>query len=62
MEEQLVSELKLQAYTNHPNVLKMYGFFHDTTNIYIMLELAEECLYKSLKRYVDLNFILGSSY
>lgn len=30
----------------HPNILQMYGFFHDQINIYLMLELADECLFK----------------
>lgn len=34
----------------HPNVLQMYGFFHDETTIYLMLELAQECLFKDLRR------------
>lgn len=40
MEDQLLSEIKLQCYMKHPNVLQMYGYFHDETNIYLMLELA----------------------
>ena len=34
----------------HPNILAMYGFFHDDTNIYMMLELANECLFKVLRK------------
>lgn len=40
MEDQLLSELKIQTFINHPNILKMYGFFDDTNNIYILLELG----------------------
>ena len=29
MEDQLIMEIKLQTYMNHPNILKMYAFFHD---------------------------------
>lgn len=33
----------------HPNVLKMYGYFHDDTKIYLMLEYAARGeLYKML--------------
>lgn len=52
MEDQLVSEIKLQSFMSHPNILSMYGFFHDDTNIYMMLELADECLFKMLRRKV----------
>lgn len=34
----------------HPNILAMYGYFHDEHNIYLMLELADECLFKDLRR------------
>lgn len=30
-------EIKLQSYMSHPNVLKMYGYFHDSKNIYLIL-------------------------
>ncbi len=48
MEEQLLSEIKLQMYMRHPNVLKMYGFFSDLKKIYLLLELAEECLFSQI--------------
>lgn len=25
-------------YLNHPNIVKLYGFFHDEENIYLMME------------------------
>lgn len=36
--EQFIRELKIQAYLNHPNIVKLYGFFHDDHNIYVLLE------------------------
>jgi len=27
----------------HPNILRLYGWFHDTNRIFLMLELAGEC-------------------
>lgn len=50
MEDQLISEIKLQSFMRHPNILSMYGFFHDHINVYMMLELANECLFKVLRR------------
>ena len=29
MEEQLLMEIKMQFYFNHPNILKLYGVFND---------------------------------
>ncbi|TXH58747.1 MAG: hypothetical protein E6Q89_03005 [Bacteroidia bacterium] len=37
MTEQFIRELKIQAYLNHPNIIKMYGFFEDQFNIYIIM-------------------------
>ncbi len=37
MEDQIVQEIKLQMFMNHPNVLKLYGFFNDSKNIYLIL-------------------------
>ena len=47
MENQLIQEIKIQQYSNHPNILKMYGFFCDDKKIYLMLELATNgCLFR----------------
>ena len=32
-----MSEIKLQLYMNHPNILKLEGFFDDQKNIYLIL-------------------------
>ena len=40
-------------YLNHPNVLKMYGFFDDDLKIYLILELASHSdIYKEIKKEV----------
>lgn len=50
MENQIIEEIKLQTFMNHPNVLKMYTFFKDAQQIYLVLEYCnEKCLYKKLK-------------
>lgn len=47
---QLVEEIKLQIYLQHPNVLKMYGFFVETGNVCMILEYAnEKCLFRKLR-------------
>lgn len=54
MEDQLVLEIKLQAYLNHPNILKLYSFFADDKNIYLVLEYMNEgTLFEHLKRRKD---------
>jgi serine/threonine protein kinase len=41
MEDQLILEIKLQAYLNHQNILKLYTFFADEKHIYLVLEYME---------------------
>jgi aurora kinase len=51
MESQLTQEIKVQMFANHPNVLKMYGFFADHNKIYLLLELATNgCLFKQIRQ------------
>jgi aurora kinase, other len=38
--EQFTRELKIQQFLNHPNIIKMYGYFDDETYIYIILEVG----------------------
>ena len=49
MEDQIMSEIKLQLYMNHPNILKLYGFFHDSKNIYLILEYCSQCLFREFR-------------
>jgi len=47
---QLIRELKIQMFLDHPNIIKLYGFFHDKDNIYLLLELGSSGqLYKVIK-------------
>jgi len=51
VEHQFRRELEIQSHLKHPNILRMYGWFHDDSRIYIVLEYA--CygeLYKKLKK------------
>lgn len=46
-----INELKIQSTLNHPNIIQLYGCFHDHENIYILLELGSEGqLYTKLKQ------------
>jgi serine/threonine protein kinase len=50
MLNQFIQELKISLFVNHPNVVKMYGCFHDRLNFYIVMEYMEEgSLYKVIK-------------
>lgn len=59
MEEQILSEIKLQLYMNHPNILKLYGFFDDQKNIYLILEYCSQCLFKEFRLKVYYLIIKG---
>ncbi|XP_050228508.1 serine/threonine-protein kinase Aurora-3 [Mercurialis annua] len=48
---QLKREMEIQASLDHPNVLRLFGWFHDEERIFLILEYAEGGeLYKKLKK------------
>lgn len=40
IEHQVRREIEIQSHLRHPNILRMYGFFHDEQRIYLILEYA----------------------
>jgi aurora kinase A len=40
IEHQVRREIEIQSHLRHPNILRMYGFFHDESRIYLILEYA----------------------
>lgn len=48
-------EIKLQTYMDHPNLLKIFGYFHDAKNIYLILEYCSQCLFKEFRTKVRLE-------
>ena len=53
MANQIKNEIKIQSCLSHPNVLKLYGFFQDDEQFYLILEYAPSGeLYKKLKKQV----------
>ena len=47
---QFIRELKIQSCLEHPNVVKLFGFFHDKATIYLIMELGSQGqLYKVIK-------------
>ncbi|BAT97783.1 hypothetical protein LR48_Vigan07g162500 [Vigna angularis] len=48
---QLRREMEIQYSLKHPNVLRLYGWFHDSENVFLILEYAHNGeLYKELSR------------
>lgn len=41
LEKQLTWEVKIQMFFDHVNIVKLYGFFADTTNVYLLMEYME---------------------
>lgn len=38
--QQLIREIKIQTFLDHPNLIKLYDFFSDEHNVYLLLEVA----------------------
>ncbi|KAH3765786.1 aurora kinase A [Pelomyxa schiedti] len=41
IQHQLRSEIEIQAHLRHPNILRIYGVFHDKNYVYLILEYAQ---------------------
>ncbi|PMD22127.1 serine/threonine-protein kinase [Hyaloscypha hepaticicola] len=51
VEKQVQREIEIQSNLRHPNVLQLYGHFHDSKRIFLILEFAAKGeLYKHLQR------------
>jgi aurora kinase len=51
VEKQVRREIEIQSNLRHPNVLQLYGHFHDSKRIFLILEFAGKGeLYKHLQR------------
>ncbi|TPX09811.1 uncharacterized protein E0L32_009002 [Thyridium curvatum] len=51
VEKQVRREIEIQSNLRHPNILKLYGHFHDSKRIFFILEFAGKGeLYKHLRR------------
>lgn len=50
VEKQILREIEIQTRLKHPNILRMFTWFHDESRIYLALELASHGeLYRHLK-------------
>ncbi|XP_075032578.1 aurora kinase A [Mixophyes fleayi] len=51
VEHQLRREVEIQSHLRHPNILRLYGYFHDATRVYLILDYAPQGeLYRELQR------------
>ncbi|KJE88970.1 AUR protein kinase [Capsaspora owczarzaki ATCC 30864] len=51
VEHQLRREVEIQSHLRHPNILRMYGYFHDEKRVYLILEYAPRGeLFKELRK------------
>lgn len=39
-EHQVRREIEIQSHLRHPNILRLYGYFHDESRVYLILEYA----------------------
>lgn len=63
VEHQLRREVEIQAHLRHPHILKLYGYFHDDTRIYLILEFAARGeMYKELKKQGRFSEQLSATY
>lgn len=57
VEHQVRREIEIQTHLRHPNILKMYGYFHDDKRVYLILEYAPNGeLFKELNAQPDKRF------
>ena len=51
VEHQLRREIEIQSHLRHPHILRLYGYFYDSTRVYLILEFAPRGeLYKELQK------------
>ncbi|KAF8133910.1 kinase-like protein [Boletus edulis] len=63
VEKQIRREIEIQQNLRHPNVLRLYGYFHDEKRIFLMLEFAGKGeLYKQLSKHGSFSEKRGSRY
>jgi len=52
VEKQIQREIEIQQSLRHPNVIRLYGYFHDEKRVFLMLEFAGKGeLYRQLRKY-----------
>lgn len=52
VEKQVRREIEIQQNLRHPNILRLYGYFHDSKRIFLIIEFAARGeLYKQLSKH-----------
>lgn len=63
IQHQVRREIEIQTHLRHPNILRMYGYFHDEARIYLILEYAPgDTLYKMLQKHKSFDEQRSASY
>lgn len=63
LERQFIREIEIQTTLNHPNIAKLYGYFHDKNKCYMLMEfLPNGELFKLLDKHGPFNDIIASNY
>ncbi|MGH0174433.1 UNVERIFIED_CONTAM: hypothetical protein FKN15_072052 [Acipenser sinensis] len=63
VEHQLRREVEIQSHLRHPNILRLYGYFHDSSRVYLILEYAPKGeLYSELQRCGKFNEQRSATY
>ena len=63
VEHQLRREIEIQSHLRHTNILRLYGYFYDSTRVYLILEFAAKGeLYKELQKVQKFNEERASNY
>lgn len=51
VQENVVREIKIHMFLEHPNIAKLYGCFHDATRIYLVEEYCTDSnLYEAMRQ------------
>lgn len=51
IEHQVKREIEIQSHMRHPNIIRLYGYFHDKERVYLILEYAPgEALFNVMKK------------
>lgn len=63
VEHQLRREVEIQSHLRHPNILRLFGYFHDASRVYLILEFAPKGeLYGELQRCGKFSEIRSATY
>lgn len=63
VQHQLRREIEIQSHLQHPNILRMFGYFHDEKRIYLILEYAPQGeLYNKLRKHGRFGNELAANY